>query len=90
MRFLLAILLAAMLLLIQARLWAGAESSISQVHRLRLQLAEQIQSNKEAQQRNAQLRAEVQDLREGTEILEEQARHELGMVKPDEVLVQFR
>ena len=39
--------------------------------------------------RNEQLRAEIRDLREGTEIIEERARRELGMVKPDEILVQY-
>jgi enolase len=41
-----------------------------------------------ARERNAQLVAEVRDLREGLEMVEERARWELGMVRPDEVLVQ--
>ena len=41
-----------------------------------------------ARQRNEQLAAEVDDLREGLEMVEERARAELGMVKPDEVFVQ--
>ena len=39
-------------------------------------------------QRNEQLAAEVRDLKEGLEMVEEKARCELGMVKPDEILVQ--
>ena len=39
--------------------------------------------------RNAQLDAEVRDLKEGLEMVEEKARFELGMVKPDEILVQM-
>ena len=41
-----------------------------------------------ARTRNAQLDAEVRDLKEGLEMVEEKARFELGMVKPDELLVQ--
>jgi cell division protein FtsB len=39
--------------------------------------------------RNDQLQAELKDLKDGLEIIEETARHELGMVKPDEILVQY-
>jgi cell division protein FtsB len=35
------------------------------------------------------LAAEVNDLKEGLEMVEEKARADLGMVKPDEVLVQI-
>jgi cell division protein FtsB len=34
------------------------------------------------------LQAEVRDLLEGLEMVEEKARGELGMIKPDEILVQ--
>ena len=43
----------------------------------------------EARARNARLEAEVRDLREGLEMVEEKARFELGMVRPDEILVQL-
>ena len=36
-----------------------------------------------------ELEAEVRDLKEGLEMVEEKARYELGMVKPDEMLVQI-
>ena len=51
-------------------------------------LTAQNEKNAAANQRNAQLRAEVLDLKEGLEMVEEKARFELGMVKPDEILVQ--
>ena len=38
---------------------------------------------------NALLAAEVNDLKEGLEMVEEKARLELGMIKPDEILVQL-
>ena len=39
--------------------------------------------------RNEQLSAEVSDLKEGLEMVEEKARFELGMIKPDEIFVQL-
>ena len=41
-----------------------------------------------ASRRGHSMEAEVRDLREGLEMVEERARWELGMVKPDEILVQ--
>jgi cell division protein FtsB len=55
---------------------------------LRKQLAEQRMANDQARERNQRVAAEVVDLREGLEMVEEKARAELGMVKPDEILVQ--
>jgi cell division protein FtsB len=48
----------------------------------------QLVANQEARARNARLAAEVSDLKEGLEMVEEKARAELGMVRPDEILVQ--
>ena len=45
-------------------------------------------SNADAAQANARLEAEIRDLREGLEMVEEKARSELGMVKPNEIFVQ--
>ena len=53
-----------------------------------LGLREQQTANDAARTRNAQLQAEVSDLKEGLEMVEEKARAELGMVKPNEILVQ--
>ena len=56
---------------------------------LHKQLTGQLQANAGARERNARLLAEVSDLREGLEMVEEKARQELGMVKRHEVLVQY-
>jgi len=56
--------------------------------RLQSQLAQQKETNHQGRTRNDQLAAEVSDLKEGLEMVEEKARYELGMVKPDEILVQ--
>jgi cell division protein FtsB len=52
-------------------------------------LAEQLAANQTRRERNARVVAEVSDLKEGLEMVEEKARGELGMVKADEVLVQL-
>jgi cell division protein FtsB len=79
--------LAGLLLLVQAELWFG-KSGLPYVMLLDKQLADQRGLNDAARARNAQMSAEVSDLKEGLEMVEEKARAELGMVKPNEILVQ--
>jgi cell division protein FtsB len=81
------LLLVALLALVHAELWFG-KGGLPRVVALSGQVAEQKAKNEAARQRNDQLAAEVNDLREGLEMVEERARSELGMVKPDEILVQ--
>ena len=83
-----AALLIGLLAVVQAQLWLG-RGSVGDVAHLRQKLEEQKAHNTLAQQANAQLAAEVRDLQEGLEMVEEKARSELGMVKPNEVLVQI-
>ena len=77
-----------LLALVQAELWAG-KGGRSHVVQLELQLQAQQQANDAARLRNQRLAAEVNDLKDGLEMVEEKARSELGMVKPDEILVQI-
>ena len=77
-----------LLALVQAELWAGKGGRSYVVH-LQSQLQAQQQANDAARLRNQRLAAEVNDLKEGLEMVEEKARSELGMVKPDEILVQL-
>jgi cell division protein FtsB len=86
---LLAVLLAAFFVAIQAQLWFG-KGSLPRVSQLRTELAEIQAKNEEARARNTQILAELRDLREGLEMVEEKARTELGFIKPDEVFVQFQ
>jgi cell division protein FtsB len=79
--------LAGLLLLVQAELWFG-KSGLPYVMLLGKQLADQRGLNDAARARNAQMSAEVSDLKEGLEMVEEKARAELGMVRPNEILVQ--
>ena len=87
MRFITAALLL-LLALVQAELWVG-KGGRSYVVQLQSQLQAQQQANEQARLRNQRMAAEVSDLKEGLEMVEEKARGELGMVKPDEILVQL-
>ena len=82
----LAAVLAIFLIAIQAQLWVG-RGSIPYVAHLREEVAAAQADNDQARARNAQLQAELRDLREGLEMVEEKARFELGMIKADEVFV---
>ncbi len=80
--------LVALLLLVHAELWFG-RSGVPRTRELGIKLREQQAANDAARARNIQLQAEVRDLKEGLEMVEEKARFELGMLKPDEILVQL-
>ena len=80
--------LAMLLLLVHAELWFG-KSGLPRTLELGAKLREQVAANTTTRQRNEQLQAEVRDLRVGLEMVEEKARFELGMLKPDEILVQL-
>jgi len=81
------LLIVVLIALVHAELWFG-KGGLPRVVALEAQVGGQKAKNDEARQRNEQLTAEVNDLREGLEMVEERARSELGMVKPDEVFVQ--
>ena len=80
--------LVTLLVLVHVQLWLG-DSGLPRVLSLQGQLDAQLAANGLARQRNEQLAAEVVDLKEGLEMVEEKARYDLGMVKPDEILVQW-
>ncbi len=80
-------ILIALLLIFHAQLWVG-RGSVQSVQDMQNRLAEQNAANTKAQEANAQLAAEVRDLKEGLDMVEEKARSELGMVKPNEIFVQ--
>jgi cell division protein FtsB len=83
------LLLLVLLAGIQAQLWFG-RGSLPNVRDMQHRLAEQQAKNIKAQVVNDQLSEEVRDLREGLDIVEEKARSELGMVKPNEIFVQVK
>ena len=82
------LILAALILLLQYPLWLGKGGWLK-VWDLGQQVEVQKKTNQQTQTRNAILDAEVRDLKQGTEAIEERARSELGMVKRDEVFFQI-
>lgn len=80
--------LVALLVLLQYPLWLGKGGWL-RVWEAGRQLQQQQDSNKRLEERNAGLDAEVRDLKQGYEAIEERARFELGMIKQDEVFVQI-
>jgi cell division protein FtsB len=86
MRVLLAILLI-LLVALQFKLWFG-EGGYRDVQRLAERVEEQAAENEVLAQRNRELQAEVEDLRQGLEAIEERARSELGLIKEDEEFYQ--
>ena len=81
-------LLIALLAVVHAQLWFG-RGSVANVASLQRKLEDQKARNAQAQQANARLASEVRDLKEGLDMVEEKARGELGMVRPNEILVQI-
>lgn len=82
------LILVILLVLLQYPLWLGKGSWLK-VWDIDQQLEAQRQVNHQTQTRNAILDAEVRDLKQGTEAIEERARSELGMVKSNEVFFQI-
>ena len=85
---LLAGILGALILLIQYPLWLGKGSWL-RAWQVEQDLNRQLQTNQKLETRNAGLAAEVNDLKTGTEAIEERARYELGLVKSDEIFFQI-
>lgn len=78
----------ALILLLQYPLWLGKGGWL-RVWDVDRQLQQQKDGNKKLEDRNAGLDAEVRDLKQGYDAIEELARFELGMIKQDEVFVQI-
>lgn len=73
---------------LQYRLWVG-EGGILQWLSLEQKLAVHEQDNQKLAARNKAMSAEIKELKQGDQALEEQARYELGMVKDKETYYQF-
>jgi cell division protein FtsB len=71
------------------RLWVVPEGGFAEVaalHKANQQLREEVERKQAA---NSQLAAEVIDLKQGKDAVEERARKELGMIRDGEVFYQF-
>ena len=82
------LILAALVVLLQYPLWLGKGSWL-RAWEVDRQLAEQKRVNQGLAARNMTLEAEVLDLKEGLDAVEERARSELGMIRQDEVFFQI-
>ena len=81
-------ILVALIVLIQYPLWLGKGGWL-RAWEMDRQVEIQKAKNRQLETRNVALGAEVRDLKQGTEAIEERARQELGMLRPDEVFYQF-
>ena len=77
-----------LLVILQGQLWIG-RGSVPEVMQLQQQLNQQLDLNRQAQITNQRVSAELLDLKEGLEMVEERARREIGMVKANEIFVQL-
>ena len=81
-------ILLAMLIVLQGQLWLG-RGSIPDVMQLRQTLVAQRLDNQQALIANQRLEAELRDLSDGREMIEERARREIGMLRQGEIFVQY-
>jgi len=81
-------ILITLLLVLQGQIWLG-KGSVPTVIELENKIQVQNELNAKAKRINGQLSSEVNDLKEGLNTVEERARHELGMVKANEIFVQI-
>lgn len=83
-----ATILVVLLLYLQFKLWVG-DGGIPDVMHVQNEVDIAKTSEKKLQERNQALAAEVHDLKQGLEAIEERARNELGMIKTDETFYQI-
>jgi cell division protein FtsB len=80
-------LLVLLIALLQYRLWFG-DGNLREFQRLQDRIDELKQEGQKRKDRNAALEAEVVDLKQGLDAIEERARQDLGMIKEGETFVQ--
>lgn len=82
------LILLALLALTHAQLWFG-RGSVPNVQTMQIQLDGQRARNEKTRQENELLALELEDLQTGLGLVEERARSELGMIRPNEIFVQI-
>ena len=85
---LLTVIMVFLLLLLQYRLWTG-NGSLVEVNLLKVEIEKIENENENLKERNLSLTAEVFDLKQGHEAIEEIARSEMGMIKDGETFYQI-
>jgi cell division protein FtsB len=83
----LTVFLLVLIALLQYRLWLG-DGGIAELQELQGRIEKLTEESEKRRERNAALEADVRDLKEGTDAIEERARQELGMIKEGETFVQ--
>ena len=83
----LVVLLVLLLVYLQYKLWFG-EGSLQDARELQRALDQQREENLQLRERNDALDADVRDLQQGLDAIEEHAREDLGMVKEGEIFYQ--
>ena len=84
----LAVVLIALIALVQYPLWLG-KGSWQQVRAFEHEINRTQQENQKLQNRNMVFHAEINDLKQGTDALEERARSDIGMIKKNEIFFQI-
>ncbi|MDR4517446.1 MAG: cell division protein FtsB [Nitrosomonas sp.] len=87
MKYLAAALLS-LIIILQYPLWFGKGGWLN-VQQLEQNVTAAHEKNLELQNRNKIFYAEINDLKQGTDAIEERARSELGMIKKNEILFQI-
>ncbi|MGH8182310.1 MAG: cell division protein FtsB [Rhodanobacteraceae bacterium] len=82
-----ALILIALLIGLQVKLWVG-DGGMRDLRAIRARVAEQQAQNTKLKQRNDALHADVEDLKHGQDAVEARARSQLGLIKPGEVFYQ--
>lgn len=82
-----ALILLVLLVLLQAKLWLG-DGGIHDLRELDRTVKLQAEENRSLDERNQALMAEVEDLKEGQDAIEERARADLGMIREGETFYQ--
>ena len=72
--------------LLQSKLWMG-DGGFLDIQEIKQEIALQKTENEKLSERNRILKAEVNDLKSGTEAIEEHARADLGLIKNDETFI---
>lgn len=86
--FLLYMVVILIIVTLQLKLWQS-DWSLTHAEEIYTKIIAQKESNKALKYRNSAIAADVADLKQGYESIEERARTELGMIKQDEIFYQL-
>ena len=77
-----------LILVLQYRIWMG-DNGMPEISQLKQRIAEQIKQNEQLKEQNDMLKKEIQALRTNPALLEEIAREQLGLIKPNETFYRI-